>query len=407
VIIAGQGLAMGETSAGGLGSAGFAPSPAHPFGFRGDGTGIFADATPPTEWSQTKNVRWSAVVGKSYSSPILTEKLVVVVSEPNLIVAINRADGKPAWERAITPGDLADEKSRKAAEDYLPPKAGSGLAAATPLTDGKNIYAAFANGIICAVDLTGKLAWTAHIDADQNTGYGRSSSPILVAGKLIVHMTNLYAFDPATGKQIWVNTDAASTYGTPAALKIGDVDLIVTPRGSVVRADTGKGVADDIAHSGTPSPVAQDGMLYFGDVSVSAIQLSPAFKDTETWNAIIPDEVFGSPIIHAGLMFIVSGKADLYVFDIKGKGEQMPVGKPQSLFGENDSGVPVAFSSLTLAGKYLFLNSNQGDVVVLEATREAKIIARNKLSEGSGGSPIFAGKEMFLRAGDKLLCIGG
>ena len=72
-------------------------------------------------------------------------------------------------------------------------------------------------------------------------------------------MTNLYALDPATGKEIWVNTDAVSTYGTPAAFKLGDVDLIITPRGHAVRADTGKIVAEDIAHSGTPSPITGDG----------------------------------------------------------------------------------------------------------------------------------------------------
>src|SRR5438046_2339291 len=34
-----------------LGSADFHPSPEHPFGWRGDGTGRFPGATPVTEWS--------------------------------------------------------------------------------------------------------------------------------------------------------------------------------------------------------------------------------------------------------------------------------------------------------------------------------------------------------------------
>ncbi|HET6251672.1 MAG TPA: PQQ-binding-like beta-propeller repeat protein [Tepidisphaeraceae bacterium] len=391
-----------------LGSAGFVPSPTHPFGWRGDGSGCFLGATPPTQWSATKNIRWSTTVGKSYSSPILTEKLAIVTVEPNFIVAVNRADGKQAWKTAVAPADLSDPKSRKGAEDYILPKAGSGMSAATPVTDGKSIYMAFANGIVCALDLSGKIQWTAYIDADQNTGYGRSSSPILTAGKLIVHMTNLYAFDPATGKQIWVNTDAESTYGTPAAFTLDGVDLIATPRGHVVRADNGKVVAEDIAHSGTPSPIAHDGMLYYGDVSVSAIQLSPAFKDTEVWNAMIGDEVFGSPIFYDHTLFIVTGKGGLYMFDARGKGEQTPLIKPPQLLadGDPDSGAPPTFSCLALAGKYLYLNSNQGEVVVLEATREAKVVARNKLPEGSASTPVFCGKEMFLRSGDKLLCIG-
>src|SRR5208283_3349501 len=245
-----------------LGSPSFSPSPERPFGWRGDGTGRFPDATPPTIWSDMKNVRWSTVVCTGYSSPILTEKLAFVTSEPNRLICIDRADGKVRWQLQIKPADLAEDKSRKAATDYEPPKDGSGMMAATPLTDGKTVFAVLANGIVCAVDLSGKLKWTAFIDADQNTGYGRSSSPLLVAGKLIVHMTNLYAFEPATGKQLWVNTEAPSKYGTPTIMKVEGVDLIVTPNGDLVRAGDGKLVASEVGRSTHTSPVAIDGIVY-------------------------------------------------------------------------------------------------------------------------------------------------
>ena len=68
--------------------------------------------------------------------------------------------------------------------------------------------------------------------------------------------------------------------------------------------------------------------------------------------------------------------------------------------------MPLAYASLTLAGKYLFLTNNQGDSVVLEATKEAKLVSKNRLPAGSGAAPVFSGKDMFLRAGDKLYCIG-
>src|SRR5205085_759361 len=139
--------------------------------------------------------------------------------------------------------------------DYRPPKDGSGLTAATPITDGRNVYAVFANGIVCAVDLDGKLNWAIHIEAEPTTGYGRSASPTIVAGKLIVHIGNLYAFDPATGAQLWVNIEAKSSYGTPVAVKTGDTDLIVTPLGDVVRATDGKSVNSAVAHTAHSSPI--------------------------------------------------------------------------------------------------------------------------------------------------------
>jgi hypothetical protein len=389
------------------GSSDFRLAPETPAGWRGDGSGRFPAATPATEWSAKKNVRWSTPVGKSYSSPIVTDKLAIVTSEPNLIVCLNRADGKIVWKVEVKPADLSDEKSRKAAAEYHAPEAGSGMAAATPLTDGGSVYAVFASGIVRAVGLDGKPKWAAFIDAEQNTGYGRSSSPIMAGGKLIVHMTHLYAFDPVTGDKLWVNTSAESTYGTPASLKVGDTGVILTPAGDVVRTSDGKGLNSDVGRCVHASPIAHDGVIYYADVTVKALRLNAAFKDEELWTGDVTGDVFGSPVLHNGILFVVSGKGELYAFDAKEKGAPKPIIDGRILFGEGEgSRLPATYSSLTLAGKHLFLSSNQGETVVLEATREARQIARNRLPFGSGATPVFSGKDMFLRDGDKLYCIG-
>ena len=386
-----------------LGSPDFRPTPEQPFGWRGDGTGRFPGATPPTEWSPTKNVRWSAKVGKSYSSPILTDQLVIVTSEPNLVIALDRSSGRELWNLAVTPADLADAGARAAAEEYKPKD--TGMAAATPVTDGNNVYVVFANGIVRAIDLQGKPKWIAFIAAPQSTAYGRSASPILTAGRLVVHMTNLFAFDPATGKKLWENTDSRCGYGTPAGLRSGGADLVVTPAGDVVRADDGKTVNSQIGNSANASPLVQDGLVYFGEKDVRAIRLGAEFKDESVWNSEIPVEVFGSPLLHDGVLFTVASKGELFAFDAGKKGSAEPLIGARELFGEPGA-QPVAYASLALAGKYLFLNSNQGEIIVLEATREAKVVAKNKLEDGSGSSPVFAGRDLFLRDGEKLFCIG-
>jgi outer membrane protein assembly factor BamB len=390
-----------------LGSSDFRPTLQRSFGWRGDGSGRFPGATPMTEWSATKNVRWATVVGRSYSSPIITDKFVFVTSEPDLLICLDRAGGKVLWKAEIKPTDLTDENSRKAAEKYEAPKDGSGLTAATPLTDGKNIYAVLGNGIICAVDLYGKRTWAIGIDADPTTGYGRSSSPIMVAGKLIVHLSNLYAFDPATGRQLWGNTEAKSSYGTPVLLRSGDVDLIVTPNGDVVRATDGKSVASEIGRASHSSPIqCGEGIVCFANGETLALRLNAAFKEEEVWNGTVTGEVFGSPLLHDNTLFIATGAGELFAFNASGKGEQEPLINARKLFENENTGGPTAYASLTLAGKYLFLNSNKGETAVLEATREARLVGRNKLPGGTGSSPVFSGTEMFLRDGDRLLCIG-
>jgi len=389
-----------------LGSPDFRPTLQRPFGWRGDGSGRFPGATPPTEWSATHNVRWATLVGRSFSCPIVTDKFVFVTSEPDLLVCLDRAGGKVLWKSEIKPADLADEKSRKAAEKYDAPKDGSGLSAATPLTDGKSIYVILANGIICAIDLDGTRKWAVGIDADPTTGYGRSSSPILVAGKLIVHMSNLYALDPATGRQLWVNTDAKSSYGTPGLLRIGAVDLIVTPNGDVVRAADGKAVATEIGRATHSSPIqCGEGVVCFGNGETRALRLNAAFKEEEVWSGTAGGDVFGSPLLHDNTLFITTGAGELFAFNASGKGEQEPLFEGRKLFENENPGGPTAYASLTLAGGYLFFNSNKGETVVLEATRSARLVGRNKLPGGTGSSPVFSGTEMFLRDGDKLFCI--
>jgi len=390
-----------------LGSAAFRPTPERPLGWRGDGSGRFPGATPVTQWSSTKNVRWSALVGRSYSSPILSGEFVLVTSEPNLLLCLRRKNGTVQWKSPITPAALSDPKSRQTAESYRLPKDGSGMTAATPIADGRYIFVVLANGIVCAVDLNGKPKWAACIEAEPTTGYGRSASPLLVAGKLVVHMSQLYAFDSATGKQLWVNIEAKSSYGTPTLVKAGGTDLIVTSLGDVVRADDGKSVNSGLGHTTHSSPiVCGEAIVCFADNNISAIHLDPMFKEEEVWNGIIGGDVIGSPLWLDQTLFISTDQGELFAFDAGSRGAQQPLVRERKLFETNNPAGPTTYSSPTVAGPYLFMTSNHGETAVLEATREANLVARNKLPSGTGSSPVFSGTEMFLRDGDRLFCIG-
>jgi outer membrane protein assembly factor BamB len=219
-------------------------------------------------------------------------------------------------------------------------------------------------------------------------------------------MTNLYAFDPASGKQLWANEDARCGYGTPTAVRAGNVDLVVTPGGDAVRADDGKAVTTQMGNASNSSPLAAGGLIYFAERDVRAIRLGADFKDESVWNSEIRGEVFGSPVLHGGLLFAASAKGELYVWDASLKGEQEPKVQARALFDrERMRSGNTVYSSLTLAGKYLYLASNHGETVVLEATVDAKEVGRNQLPDGTGSSPVFAGPDCFLRDGTKLYCI--
>ena len=173
-----------------------------------------------------------------------------------------------------------------------------------------------------------------------------------------------------------------------------------------MRAADGTSVNSGIAHTSHSSPITWgDGTVCFGDSEVHALRLNAAFKEEEVWSGTVPGDVFGSPLLQDNTLFLTTGAGELFAFDARGKGSPEPLIAARKLFGNANAAGPVAYASLTLAGGYLFLNSNQGETVVLEATRGARVVGRNRLPAGTGSSPVFSGQEMFLRDGDKLYCV--
>src|SRR4051794_28196885 len=88
-----------------LAAFGHATEPA-PVGWRGDGSGRYPSATPPLEWSETKNVRWKTAIGPNrYSSPIVVGDRVFVTADPARLVCVNADDGRILWVKS---NDFAD-----------------------------------------------------------------------------------------------------------------------------------------------------------------------------------------------------------------------------------------------------------------------------------------------------------
>ncbi len=82
-----------------LGHSNFLPSPEHPVGFRGDWTGSYPGATPPTRWSSTFNVLWEREVGIGESSPIVVGDRLFLLSNGVHLQCFDRHTGRLLWER--------------------------------------------------------------------------------------------------------------------------------------------------------------------------------------------------------------------------------------------------------------------------------------------------------------------
>ncbi len=102
------------------------PPPQRSIGFRGDGSGVFADAKPPTEFdAQTgKNLRWKvALPNHSNSSPIVVGDKVFVVCAAGWpegqdcaqLLCFDAATGKELWRRDVDEFAMRPAEEAKAA----------------------------------------------------------------------------------------------------------------------------------------------------------------------------------------------------------------------------------------------------------------------------------------------------
>jgi outer membrane protein assembly factor BamB len=391
-----------------------------PNGWRNDGTGVFPSATPPSEWSESKNVVWKIKLpGKSYGAPVIAGDRLFVVSDPSDLLCINRADGKILWQKS-----LSDIKAPAVRGGYGPGGGGgrpggggfrpggggmggrggmggmsAGNTAATPVTDGKYVAMVQGNGVAAVYSPTGERLWAKLIESP-HIGFGHSSSPVLADGKLIVHIQDLVALELASGKEVW-RVSLKASHASPVATKLGDDEVIVSPAGAVVRARDGKVLVKGSSLASQSSPVVVGDTVCVFDEMMQAVKLtrteSGEVKLTSLWKkeGSADRHHLPSPVAHDGLLYGVSTSGYLEVLDLK-TGER--VYRQRLNLGQ-------VYSSVTLAGDQLYVIDTRGKAVVFKPGRKFDRVATNELEE-TGSCPVFVGDKLFLRGVKNLYCLG-
>lgn len=443
------------------------PALAETLGWRTDGTGSYPKAQPPLEWSATKNVVWSTPMpGYGVSHPVLLGQRVFICSEPATLLCLDRDNGKVLWQKTcsyseleIEPevrerlkGELAEtaelskkqsavqkemDTLRRSLEKDKAPKdevetklkpfrmqvedlkkeklkltlavrytqpnihSSAGYSAPTPVTDGKQVFVAFGNGLVACYDLDGNRKWLKLIE-HSNLTFAHSSSPILAGDKLLIHFTDLVALDPKTGNEAW-RLKSPAGWGTPLATRIGDVDVVLTPKGALVRVKDGKLLADQLGSCGASSPLLHDGTVYYVHGNVNAVRLPESVaepvKPRIMWKGKTKGGGYGfsSPVIHDGLLYAASDQGILTVLDTANG--NVVYEQRLNLGGS-------IYPSISLAGKNLYVSSDNGATVVVQPGREFKELARNNLGEPFRSSLVFEGKRVYVRTAKHLYCIG-
>jgi outer membrane protein assembly factor BamB len=396
-------------------------------------TGASAVASPPAEWSETKNIRWKVEVpGRGSASPIVWgDRLFLTTAVPVgvpadashaprgqvqprvahklVVLAIDRKTGKTVWERMareVVPHEGAHQ-------DF------GTWASASALTDGQQVFASFESNGLYAYDLKGKLLWEKDLgDKAMRNQFGEGSTPALHGDRLVVVWDHqggsfIVALDKRTGKELWrQQRDEIDSWATPLVVEHGGRAQVVTGAMKRVRSyDLESGAllweTEGLTMNPIPSPVAGHGMVFltsgFRGNKLKAVRLAAAKGDITGTDAIAwtldrDTPYVPSPLLYDGILYLLkSNSGILSAFDAA-------TGKPHYQAQRIDT-VPNVFASPVAAGGKVFVSGQDGNVAVIRHGPAYELIGTNKLDDGFDASPALVDREMYLRGRKNLYCI--
>jgi outer membrane protein assembly factor BamB len=408
------------------------------------GNGVSEEKPLPTRWSKD-DVAWKARLGGlGISSPIVFGDRVFVTSQkgrvalrPGMHPTLARG-GEAKDEKPLGAGEGSDDASpveflleafdrrdgkrlwqyRLLAEGELPPvHQKHNLASPSPVTDGELVYAWFGNGQLLATTLDGSLAWKRHLGreiAPFDIDWGHGSSPAL-HGDLVLLLCDhkpgayLLALDKKTGRQVYKveREKGAISYSTPTIVKGPKGDELVvnsTTRVDAYDPETGQLLwwVGEPHRFAVPVPALDGTTLYLSRgyrsgpfMAVTAGGRGDVSKTAVRWSVATGAPYISSLVYYQGLVYMASDVGVVTCVDAA-SGERVWQERVDGIFTAS----PVAGD-----GK-IYLVSETGDTIVLEAGRAAKVLSRNALFERSAASPAVSRGRIFLRTDDHLIAVG-
>ncbi|HEY2931190.1 MAG TPA: PQQ-binding-like beta-propeller repeat protein [Acidobacteriota bacterium] len=185
--------------------------------FRGpNGSGVSETTGLPAEFGASKNLVWKIQVPFGRSSPVVAgDRVFLTASEGDKLItlSLDRKTGKTLWRREVL-------RTR-----HMPIYKGNDPASPTPVSDGKNVYAFFAELGLISYTPDGKERWRLPL-GPFNSFYGLGASPILAGDTLLMvcdQRTNsfLIAVNAADGRVRWKVSRAnpVEAFSTPVIYK--------------------------------------------------------------------------------------------------------------------------------------------------------------------------------------------
>ena len=350
-------------------------------------------------------VEWAQPLGPGYSGiAVVGDKVVTLFSdgEFDVLVALNREDGKELWRHKI-------------ADTYKGHDGSTDGPITTPAVDEGVVYGLGPKGQLFAVKLAdGSEVWTVQIEEALGAKiprYGFTTAP-QVAGDLLFVETGgdekrSYAgFDKRNGKVLWSTGDAVVAYQSPVVTTLaGELQIVALGNHTVsgLAPKTGDVLwtheFSDAEGEGASNPlvIGGDKILLANYIDAVLLQIGREGGDytvTEVWRSREFKDSLATPVYHDGHFYGFSGN---FLTCINAdNGERVWKSRPPGGYG------------LILVDDRLVIYTPKGALVVAKASPEGyQEVARLQATDDGGYTwPVFVDGKIFVRNLEKIIRVG-
>lgn len=391
--------------------------------FRGpNGTGTGVAAEFPNDWSAS-DFNWRVELpGQGHSSPVIWDDRIVLQSADaentnQHVLCLSAKDGSTLWQRSFP------------AHAY-PIHQRNSFASSSPAIDKNHLYAAWStpeNMTLAAFDKNGEIVWQKDL-GPYVSRHGYGSSPMLYQDMVVIaslqhngidedapnadarpETSFVAAFNKDTGEEVWRTTRRSSgstSYSVPCIHEAnGETEIICcsTADGmfSLNPANGNVNWEIDVFEMRTvSSPVAAAGLLFgttgSGGGGNYVVAVKPQQNPTEAYRVTTQAPYVPTPVSDGELMFLWSDRGIVTCIEAKN-------GKViwRERIGGNYSSSPI------LVGDRLLGVSEDGEAVILSASRQYKLLGRNSLGGPTRSTPAVGHGRVYFRTYSHLISIGG
>ncbi|HRT56428.1 MAG TPA: PQQ-binding-like beta-propeller repeat protein [Candidatus Paceibacterota bacterium] len=381
--------------------------------FLGINASFASCSNTPVSWDAAtgEGILWKVPAPSAgFNSPIVWgDRVYFTGGKPGQleVFCVDANTGQVAWRQAVAnvPGSPPEPLDIPESTGYTAPSVA---------TDGRRVYAIFANGDTAGFSLDGRLLWTRAFGALKNP-YGHATSLITWQDRLLVQLdqgeseegkSKLYALEGRSGRILWQRPrKVGGSWTTPMAVEVaGKAQVIALAVPWVISYSAVDGTelwrVDCLNGEVTPSPICVNGLVIAISPSDKMLAIRPDGQGDVTashvvWSAEdnIPDVT--SPASNGELIFTVTTSGLLTCFDARNG----------SKVWEHELDED-CHASPAIAGGRMYVFGQKGTAFVLEAGREYKELGRVPMGDSFHASPALVNDRIYLRGVSNLWCLG-